>query len=171
MNIGLIENTTNVIIPIIFLFWAFIFVYIIHILEETLVPEVFVEKVKRLYVSNYGWKQFFGFNTLLLCINICAVVLYENIGNAWIIFPLAMGVERVFNGLYHFFETVISKKYSSGLLSSVMTWILEYLLIRYSFVNGNVKIAYIIISSIIGIIIGSLMIFPLITGKLKNLKW
>ena len=169
MSIVNFEKTASIIFPINLIFWAFVFVYVIHILEETLVPEVFVEKVKRLYIPNYGWKKFFGFNTLLICINICAVILYESIGNAWIIFPLAMGVERVFNGFYHFFETALTKKYSSGLLSSVMTWILEYMLIRYAFVNGNVQITYIIISSIIGIIIGSLMIFPMITGKFRNM--
>jgi len=157
-------------IPINIIFWCFIIAYILHILEESVVPEVFVDKVKRLYWEDYSWGKFIGFNTILLTLNIVVVLLYEAFQGAWIIFPLALSFERILNGLYHLGESLITKKYSSGLLASVVTWILGYLLIKYALVEDQVRIGYIVIAIMLGILICVLMIVPLTTGILKKMK-
>jgi hypothetical protein len=147
----------NINIPIEFLFWGFIFVYIIHILEESTLPEVFVEKVKKNFWPEYSWKHFFGFNTTLLVLNITAVLLFDFLRGSWLIFPLSLAIERTLNGLWHFGETIITKKYSSGLLASVATWTLFYFIVRYSLLKGEISIQYFIISFIIGLMITILM--------------
>lgn len=161
-------STIEYLLPINFIFWGFVFVYVLHILEESMFPEVFVEKVKRLYFPEYNWLTFSCFNTFLLILNISAVILFEGRGGAWIIFPLSMATERIFNGFYHLTETLISKKFSSGLLTSVISWILGYMIIRYSLIKGEILINHFIIAVLTGVLIFSLMIFPLITGNLRK---
>lgn len=156
--------------PVVIVFWCFVFAYIIHILEESLLPETFVDKVKRLYWKSYSWKKFFGFNAILLILNIIAVILFDTLGGHWIIFPLSLAIERSLNGLYHLGEIVITKKYSSGLLASVMTWILAYWLIRYSNIIEYVSTKQLIMSFILGGVLCGLMIIPLITGLLNKMK-
>lgn len=160
--------TNKYLIPVNFIFWGFVFVYVLHIFEESILPETFVEKVKRLYFPEYSWKMFFSFNTVLLIVNISAVIIFEEIGGVWIVFPLSLAVERILNGFYHLTETVISKKYSSGLLTSVISWILGYFIVRYSLLKGEIPFNLFIISFIIGFSIFALMIFPLITGNLRK---
>jgi hypothetical protein len=140
MNIVISASTGNsiIVVPINLILWGFVITYVIHILEESILPEVFVDKVKRLYWTQYNWTKFFGFNTLLLSLNIAAVITYESVGGSWIIFPLSLACERIFNGFYHLVETCRAKAFSSGLLSSVITWILAYLIIRYSLMRGEI---------------------------------
>jgi hypothetical protein len=159
-----------ILIPISLVLWGFVVAYVVHILEESILPEVFVDKVKRLYWPTYGWTKFFGFNTLLLSLNIAAVVVYEALGGSWIVFPLSLACERVFNGFYHFGETIRARLFSSGLLSSVITWILAYLIIRYSLVKGEITALQFVLSSSIGCALTLLMIVPLLTGRLKDIR-
>ena len=171
MNIVLTStNTTTIVLPLVFLFWANVCVYVLHVFEETVIPEVFVEKVRRLYFPKYNWKKFFGFNTFLILLNIFAVVVFESSHGSWIIFPLALMFERVLNGLYHLVETINTKKYSSGLLTSVITWILMYLLVRYSFLKGQISSTDFLTSIIIGLLITIIMIVPMVTGIYKMMK-
>lgn len=85
---------------------CFVVAYVIHILEESVLPEVFVQKVKRLYWPAYGWTKFFRFNAVVLSLNIAAVIVYEGLRGSSIVFPLSLACERIFNGFYHFGETV-----------------------------------------------------------------
>jgi len=161
----------TIVIPINLALWGFVIAYVIHILEESILPEVFVDKVKRLYWPQYDWTKFFGFNALLLSVNIASVINYESLGGLWIIFPLSLACERIFNGFYHLVETIRTKAFSSGLLSSVITWILGYLVIRYSVMKGEISLLQFGISVSIGFVLFVSMIIPLVTGKMKNIKW
>jgi hypothetical protein len=159
-----------IVTPISLVLWGFVVAYIIHILEESILPEVFVEKVRRLYWPAYTWTKFFGFNTLLLSLNIAAVVVFEALGGSWIVLPLSLACERIFNGFYHFGETIRTRSFSSGLLSSVITWILGYLIIRYSLVKGEITLLQFVLSSCLGCGLFVLMIVPMLTGRLKNIR-
>lgn len=172
MNVVISASADNatIVIPINLVLWGFVITYVIHILEESILPEVFVEKVKRLYWHQYNWNKFFGFNASLLSLNIASVITYESLGDPWIIFPLSLASERVFNGFYHLMETLRTKAFSSGLLSSVITWILAYLIIRYSLMKGEITPQQFGISISIGLALFLLMIVPLTTGKLKDIK-
>lgn len=172
MNVVISASADNatIVIPINLVLWGFVIAYVIHILEESILPEVFVDKVKRLYWPQYNWNKFFGFNALLLSLNIASVINYESLEGAWIIFPLSLASERIFNGFYHLMETLRTKAFSSGLLSSVITWILAYLIIRYSLMKGEITPQQFGISISIGFALFLLMILPLTTGKLKDIK-
>jgi hypothetical protein len=169
MQIKIVTGSTNINIPIEFIFWGFIFVYIIHILEESTLPETFVDKVKKNFWPEYSWKHFFGFNTLLLVLNIIAVILFDHLRGRWLIFPLSLSIERILNGLWHFGETIVRKKYSSGLLASVATWILGYFLVRYSLLTGEIPLHYFIISFIIGLLMTVLMFGSLFIFKARKI--
>jgi hypothetical protein len=147
--------------------------YTIHILEESLLGEIFVEKMKRLYWPEYTWSKFIGFNTILMLLNISAIVLFESFGGAWIIFPLGLAVERSLNGLFHLFETFKTKKFSSGLLTGLIFLILGYFLIKYSIITGKIEPNYLIGSAIVGacatIFISGFMLIPPLRRKIIRL--
>jgi hypothetical protein len=149
----------SLVIPIEIIFWGFVAAYVIHILEESVVGEVFVEKVKKKFWAEYNWTKFFGFNTLLMSLNIISIVLFDIMRGGWLIFPLALAFERIFNGFWHLGETIITKKYSSGLLASVLTWILGYFIIRYSLLKGEIPAVYFIISVTIGLLMTCVMLW------------
>jgi hypothetical protein len=157
-------------IPVNVLFWLSVVTYILHIFEESVIPEVFVDKVKRLYWPNYTWEKFFGFNVFLLSLNIGAVITYESLHGAWIIFPLILLFERTFNGIYHVIETIMTRRHSSGLLTSVIVWILLYVLIRYSLLKGEITYRTFFISFISGLIMAGIMIVPMVAGRYKDIK-
>lgn len=144
------DQTQTFIIPISLVFWCFVITYALHILEESVLGDIFVEKVKRLYWPEYGWNKFIGFNTILMSLNIIAVILFECLGGAWLIFPLGLAIERILNSFYHLFETLKTRRFSSGLLTGLISWILGYLLIRYAIVPGEIQTAWLIVSIIIG---------------------
>lgn len=174
MGITITANPQNpeLSIPINFLFWGFVIAYVFHILEESVLGDVFVEKVRRLYWAEYSWNKFIGFNAVLMFLNILAVVLFEYLGGAWIVFPLGLAVERILNGFYHLYETMKMKEFSSGLLSSVIFWILGYFLIKDSIMKGEIASRYVIVAVIIGVVIeffmtGFMFIAPLRRKMIK----
>lgn len=157
-------------LPIDLFFWGFVIAYCIHILEESLMCEVFVDKVKNKYWSEYSWRKFFCFNTMLLSINIIAIILYECLGSALIILPLSLAFERVINGFYHLGETLVTKKFSSGLISSIIFWILWYLIIKYSFLNGKISASCLYTSMLIGLIVELIMFGSMYIASKKTNK-
>jgi hypothetical protein len=167
MDVTITTKSVSIAIPIIFIFWGFVAVYVIHILEESVLGEVFVEKLRKNIWPEYGWKHFFGFNTLLMSLNIIAILTYETLGGAWLIFPLSLALERCLNGFWHLGETILTKKFSSGLLSSTLVWILTYWLIRYALWKGEISLPYFLISLAIGACITSLMLGSMLAFRRK----
>lgn len=170
MDITMLINgaPANVSLPLSFLFWGFVAVYALHILEESVLGDVFVEKVKRLYWPQYSWGKFAGFNTILMSLEILSIILYEAFGGAWVIFPLSLFAERFFNGFYHLWETISTRKFSSGLLTSVISWILGYFVIRYAIIPGNIAPVHWIVSAIIGLCISLAMTGVLALGVMRK---
>jgi hypothetical protein len=160
------QRSIGITIPVSIIFWLFTASFVVHILEEAILGENFVDKVKRLYWKGFDWTKFFWYNTALIILNITAILIYDGIGGAWIIFPLILISERFCNGLYHVFESIKYKTYSSGLLTSVFFWILVYFLVKYAVVKGEISVLYIIIALSTGIIITFASVFALyISGK------
>ena len=171
MNVTFTTNpNASLAIPIQLLFWGFVAVYVIHILEESVLGENFVDKVRKNFIPFYDWTKFFWFNTFLLTLNVVAIIAYDIGGGRWIIFPLSLVVERTLNGIWHFGETVVTRKFSSGLLASILTWILAYLLIRYSLLRGEIPLADFGIGFVIGTLITVLMFSALFITKAKTMK-
>ena len=145
-------------IPINFIFWAYVVAYIIHILDESLLGENFVRMVKRNFWPAYEWKHFFGFNTLLMSLIILSIVLFELLGAAWIIFPLTFVFQMFTNGLWHLGATLIKKRYSPGLLTSILYWMLFYFVFRYAFLKGEIPVSQFVTAGVLGTLITILMI-------------
>lgn len=161
VTISTLQSSGNFAIPISCLCWGYVAAYVIHILEESVLGENFVEKVRNKYWPEYSWTKFFWFNTFLLLFNIVAIPLYEVFGGAWIIFPLSLACERVFNGGYHLSETIKYRTFSSGLLTSVLFWILAYFILRYAVLKGEILRSHVVISIIIGGLLTFFMFFSL----------
>ena len=157
-------------LPIQLLLWGFVAVYVIHILEESVLGENFVDKVRKHFIPFYDWTKFFWFNTFLLSLNVVAIIVYDLAGGRWLIFPLALAVERTLNGIWHLGETVVTRKFSSGLLASVLTWILAYLLVRYSLLKDEILTSDFMIALVIGGVIEALMFGALFVTKAKTMK-
>lgn len=152
------ESHGSLMIPISFLFWGYVAAYVVHILEESLLGENFVEMVRKNFWPEYQWKHFFGFNTLLMSLIILSIILYEMLGGAWVIVPLIFVFQMVTNGLWHVGFTLITKKYSPGLLTSILYWMLWYFIFRYSFLKGEIVVSHFVIAAIVGTAMTVLMI-------------
>ena len=162
------STAVTTVLPVSLLFWLNVFVYALHVLEESVLPEVFVDKMKRRYFPGYDWRKFFWFNASLLAANVLAVVIFESVGGSWIIFPTALLVERTLNGLWHFGETIATRRYSSGLLMSVVTWCIMYLLIRYSLCAGQISGQSFLIACLVGLGIDLIMMVPMYLGAFRR---
>lgn len=158
VTITITATSNTLLIPINFVFWAYVAAYVIHILDESLLGETFVEMVRRNFWPAYEWKHFFGFNTLLMSIFILSIVLFELLGGAWIIFPLTFVFQMFTNGLWHLAATLITRRYSPGLLTSILYWMLFYFIFRYAFLKGEIPVPQFVISGILGALITILMI-------------
>ena len=55
-----VQPEATLTIPLSLIFWCNVVVYIFHIFEESVLGEVFVMKVRRLYFHAYEWKYFAG---------------------------------------------------------------------------------------------------------------
>lgn len=152
------ESHGSLMIPISFLFWGYVAAYVVHILEESLLGENFVEMVRKNFWPEYQWKHFFGFNTLLMSLIILSIILYEMLGGAWVIVPLIFVFQMVTNGLWHVGFTLITKKYSPGLLTSILYWMLWYFIFRYSFLKREIVVSHFVIAAIVGTAMTVLMI-------------
>ena len=145
-------------IPVSFIFWGFVIAYILHIIDESLMGETFIGMVKNLFWQGFKWKHFFVFNTLLLSLTIISIILFEIFNGLWIIAPLIFVFLYTTNGIWHLVSTIITKKYSPGLATSLIYWILFYFLVRYSFIPNTIPTIIIIISAITGTFLTILMI-------------
>lgn len=118
-------------VPLIFSFWFMVAAYVIHVIDESLLGGSFVEKVREHWWPEYSWTKFFWFNTGYFILMIASVVLYDFLGGAWLILPLAWVIERLCNGFWHLGWAIRFREYSPGLLTSILMWMNFYFVLRY----------------------------------------
>jgi hypothetical protein len=150
------------------LFWGFLIAYCIHIVEEAAVGEGFVKMMKETFWPEYTGRMFFGFNTMIFLVFTAGLILYEIFGGVWVIWPLSFAFMFVTNGIWHLLQTVVLKKFSPGLITSPIYWILIYFIIRYYVIPGDILIIDFIISMVMGTIITLLMFGSAYYFKLKT---
>ena len=66
-----VENSTEMSLPVTFVFWGYIVAYVIHLIDESLLGETFVGMVQR----NFGpiqWRHFFVFNTIFMMLAVAS---------------------------------------------------------------------------------------------------
>ncbi len=152
-----IENTKEISLPVTFVFWGYVAAYVIHLIDESLMGETFVGMVQK----NFGpvqWKHFFVFNTLFMTLAIMSNFIYELLGYNWIILPLTFVFIFTTNGIWHLVATIITRKYSPGLVSSLLYWLLFYFILRYSILSGEISSSNSIPAATLGTLITILMI-------------
>jgi len=154
-----------VLVPVSFLFWAFLAAYVVHILDESVLGETFVGMVRRHFWPDYGWEKFFGFNALLIGLIALSNLAYEALGGAWIILPLVFAFQMATNGLWHLGATLVTRTYSPGLLTSVLYWMLFYLLFRYAFLKGQIRTDHFLVAAVAGTLVTVVMIGSLFVIK------
>jgi hypothetical protein len=159
MEVIIADSSSSVLtIPISFIFWSYIAAFIIHVMDESLMGETFVGMVKRQFIPEFEWKHFIGGNTFFLLISVISIVLYEIFGGFWITAPLIMVFVFTSNEIWHLVATIVTRKYSPGLASGVLYWILFYFLVRYSFIPNTVPVKIILVAAITGTLITVFMI-------------
>lgn len=147
------------------LFWCYPIAYSIHIIEETSVAGGFINMVKEDIWSDYSIKKFFWFNTFLYFTTVLGIILYELYHGWWILFPLSFAWMFVTNGIWHLIGSVKSRRYSPGLATSPIYWILMYWIIRYNRADPTISDLQMYISFMIGLTITVLMISSLFLGS------
>jgi hypothetical protein len=153
-------------VPPIFLFWFTVAAYVIHVIDESLLGGSFVEKVREHWWPEYSWTKFFWFNTAYFVVMIASVVLYDQLGGAWIILPLAWAIERFLNGCWHLWWTIHFREYSPGLVTSILMWMNVYFIARYS-PDGTITTATLWPAALIGLLFTAFLFFyiPLVKGR------
>ena len=102
--------------------------------------------------------MFFWFNTMLHAVNAASIILFETFGGPWVILPLSISWLFVTNGFWHVLGAAKFKEYSPGLATSPLYWIVMYLIVRYSLMQGEILLLDFIVSTIIGTVITIIMI-------------
>lgn len=145
-------------VPLDIFFWSMEAAYLIHCFDEAFAGDGFVNMIKKHFWSDFDETKFFWFNTMLHMINATSIILFEYFGGSWVIFPLSICWLFVTNGFWHVLGTAKFKEYSPGLATSPLYWIVMYLIIRYSLMQGEINPLDFIISAIIGSLITVAMI-------------
>ena len=139
------------------LFWGFVMAYCVHIIEEVAVGEGFIEMMRKTFYPEYSGRMFFGFNLMIFMVFVVGIVLFEVFEGMWVIWPLSFAFMFVTNGLWHLLQTILLRKFSSGLITSPLYWILIYFITRYFLLAGEILLLHFILSAVIGTLITLVM--------------
>ncbi|MHA2428758.1 MAG: HXXEE domain-containing protein [Candidatus Hermodarchaeia archaeon] len=132
------------------LFWGYVMAYCLHIIEELTVGEGFVEMMRRTFFIEYTGRMFFGFNLMIFLVFVTGIVTYEVFGGIWAIWPLGFAFMFVTNGLWHLVQTMVTRRFSPGLITSPFYWILMYFITRYFLLLGEILLFDFVIAAILG---------------------
>jgi uncharacterized protein with HXXEE motif len=151
--------------PLIFSFWFMVAAYVIHVIDESLLGGSFVEKVRQHWWPEYSWTKFFWFNTGYFVIMIASVVLYDLLGGAWMILPLAWSIERAMNGVWHLWWAVHFHEYSPGLVTSILMWMNFYFIVRYRPADPPITEETLLAAAIIGLAVTAFLFLYIPVAK------
>ena len=154
----LLNGELDMEVPVSVLFWFFAIALSIHIVEESTVGGGFVNMIKSQIWPDYSPKKFFWFNAVCYLFFAAGIFVYQLLAGAWILLPLSFAWLLVTNGFWHVIGTAFSKRYSPGLITSPIYWILMYFLIRYGLMKGRIDMTHFVISIVVGSLATVLMI-------------
>jgi hypothetical protein len=102
------------------IFWSFFIAFIIHVIDESLLFNGFVNFIHKHYWSRFLVSDFYFANSIwIIAIGISAI-LYDIIGEKVMILPLFFVWERVLNGLFHVVSCISFNDYNPGMASSLI---------------------------------------------------
>jgi hypothetical protein len=122
-----------------FLFWANFAAFTAHLLDETLMGGGFVTFIQRHFWAGFKISDFFDANALWLVLIAISNILYDVLGNRVAFIPMAFVWERFFNAFFHIGSTYYFKEYSPGLVTSLLFFVILYLICRYGVLRGHVR--------------------------------
>jgi hypothetical protein len=73
------------------------------------------------------------------------------------------------NGLWHLGATLITRRYSPGLLTSLLYWMLFYFVVRYSFLKGEISGPHFVIAGLLGTLVTVIMVGSFFV--IKQSRW
>jgi hypothetical protein len=153
-------------VPLIFSFWFMVAAYVIHVIDESLLGGSFVEKVREHWWAEYSRTKILWFNTGYFVVMIGSVILYDLLGGAWLILPLAWSIERFLNGCWHVWWAIRFQEYSPGLVTSILMWMTVYFIARYS-PEGAISTGTLWPAALIGLLFTAFLFFyiPVVKGS------
>lgn len=114
------------------LFWAFFTAYVVHILDETLLNQGFVQWIVDNFWPTYNVRMFFWFNAGAIGFIALSNILFDSVGGHWVVLPLVWVAGFATHALtVHLYWTIRRNTYSPGLLSSTIYLVIYYLAVRY----------------------------------------
>ena len=150
-------------------FWGYMMAYCVHVVEEVAVGEGFVKMMQETFFPEYSGRMFVGFNLMISLGFVLGIVGFEVFGGVWVIWPLSFVFMFVTNGFWHLLQTVVTRKFAPGLITSPIYWILLYFIIRYFLLLGEILLLYFVIASILGSIM-TLVMFGLAYRFRRQMK-
>ena len=144
-----------------FLLWANFAAFAMHIMDETLMGGGFVPFIQRHFWNGFAWTDFFTANAVWFILIGVSNLLYDLLGNRFALIPaipLAFLWERVFNAFFHIGTTFCFKEYSPGLVTSVLFFVILYLVGRFVVLRGHISWSLFFVSSIPALIFETVFI-------------
>jgi len=125
-----------------FLFWANFAAFTAHLLDETLMAGGFVAFVQRHFWPGFTITDFFQANAIWLLLIALSNILYDWLGDRYDFIsaiPLAFVWERCFNAAAHMILSVYSNEYSPGLVTSLLFFVILYLICRFVVLKDQMR--------------------------------
>jgi Protein of unknown function with HXXEE motif len=120
--------------------WALPAAYVVHLLDETMMNGGFVCWVTTNFWPEYTSRMFFWFNAGAVGAIIASNVMFDLFGGHFIVLPLFWIYGFALHGVtVHVYWTIKQRQYSPGLVTSVLYWIVAYLVARYGYAAGVVS--------------------------------
>jgi hypothetical protein len=137
------------------------------VIDESLLGGSFVAKVREHWWPEYSWRKFFWFNTGYFIVMFGSVVIYDRLGGAFVILPLAWCIERFCNSIWHVWWSLHFREYSPGLLSCVLIWMDTYFVVFYRSAQVLPGTAVLSSAFALGLLYAAFLAFyiPLIRGR------
>ena len=153
------------------LLWLYLVALCIHVLDESTSGQGFVDWVKHEFWPEYNGIRFFYANTIVFILHLIFIIVYEAFGGVSVILPLITAWLFTGNGFCHWIYTLITKKYSPGLITSPIYWIIMYFIIKQELLKGDLDLTWFVISLAIGGFLGVMSFgsFYIIKLKQKNM--
>jgi hypothetical protein len=120
--------------------WSLLVAYVVHLLDETLMNGGFVRWVSVNFWPEYTGRMFFWFNAGAVLAIAAGNLLFDLFGGHLVVLPLFWIFGFALHGVtVHVFWSIRQRDYSPGLVTSVLYWILAYLVTRYGYAAGLIE--------------------------------
>lgn len=153
--------------------WGLLAAYVVHLLDETMMNGGFVRWVSGNFWPEYNQRMFFWFNVAVVIAIGASNVLFDLFGGHLVVLPLFWIFGFALHGVtVHVFWTIRQRDYSPGLVTSVLYWIVAYLVTRYGYVEGRISTADFWFGAVAGAVllggflsIGPTWLFPMLRSR------